>query len=168
MSETKNKGGRPRIGEEVRRAPLNMKVSPTLRRLIEEGSRESGLSMSQEAERRLIESFAEEERLGGRTTANLARTLASMIELFEQAQGAKWYEDEACRVAIKIGLPIMLDRCCKARLPDVVDEMLNSKAVTMVFDATDKLDAKRLDNYRPADHAADHSVMESAEDEQGE
>lgn len=51
------KGGRPRHGLSVKREPLNMRASPELRARIEEAALASGLSLSQEVERRLIASF---------------------------------------------------------------------------------------------------------------
>lgn len=55
------KVGRPAHGPELKRSPMNMKTTATLRARIEEAARHSGLSMSQEVERRLERSFRDDD-----------------------------------------------------------------------------------------------------------
>lgn len=61
MPGQKNKGGRPRLGAEVRRCPLNTRTSPEMRAMIEQAAAANGLSMTLEVERRLIRSFEGDE-----------------------------------------------------------------------------------------------------------
>lgn len=88
-----NKGGRPRHGEAVKRAPMNMKTSPELRSRIEQAAELSGLSMSQEVERRLIDSFSLEDQLGGPRRVGLFRLMAWAISVIEGQHGGKLEED---------------------------------------------------------------------------
>lgn len=50
-------GGRPRHGAEAKKAPLNMRTDPELRKRIEAAARNRNLSLTQEVERRLRQSF---------------------------------------------------------------------------------------------------------------
>ena len=60
----KRKRGRPPLnpGEGAKRSPLNFRTTVGLRKKIEQASQESGLSMTQEVERRLILSFVTQEQ----------------------------------------------------------------------------------------------------------
>lgn len=91
----KNKGGRPREGTEVKRAPISMKTSPELRARIEGAAKASGLSMAQEVERRLLQSFDEEGRYGGPATAAFLQATARAIGVVEARMEADWLSDYA-------------------------------------------------------------------------
>ena len=60
-SEAKPKGGRPRNA--VRRVPLSLRVTPEVRSRLDDLARDSGRSISQEAEFRLEQSFKREDLL---------------------------------------------------------------------------------------------------------
>ena len=90
---TKNKGGRPRLGAEVKRAPMSMKTSPELRARIEDAAAASGLSMAQEVERRLIDSFEIEEQLGGRARLSIFRMMAWAIGVAEGQENGTFEKD---------------------------------------------------------------------------
>lgn len=60
MKDRKGIGGRPRHGENVKAAYLNMRTDPELRALIETSAAQHGLSLTAEVERRVRLSFAEE------------------------------------------------------------------------------------------------------------
>lgn len=51
MSGGKGRGGRPRHGPAVKKAPLNLRTDPDLRARIERLAERDGLSLTQEAER---------------------------------------------------------------------------------------------------------------------
>ncbi|MGI8705023.1 MAG: hypothetical protein ACR2JJ_04395 [Sphingomicrobium sp.] len=130
-----------------------MKATPHLRALIDQAAQASGLSVAQEVERRLIESLAEEKRLGGKETAALARTIAGNIQWIEQAQEGRWYEDDVCFRALTIALPEIMNRCRKTPLQEVVDEIVNSAAVDLAFRSLDALDEQRLSDYSTGEAA---------------
>jgi hypothetical protein len=76
-----------------RRAPLNMKASPELRARIEAAAKDNGLSLTQEVERRLIQSFNIEDQLGGGRTSIVMRSLVAAVHLAETRTGRPWLED---------------------------------------------------------------------------
>jgi hypothetical protein len=84
-----------------KRVALNMKATPALRARIEAAAGESGLSIAQEVERRLIESFKEEDRLGGPQSARVLYAVAANIEAAEHATGRRWLEDYATWFAVR-------------------------------------------------------------------
>lgn len=84
-----------------KRVALNMKATPQLRGRIDDAARESGLSVAQEVERRLIESFNAETALGGRKTAAFLRSLAALFELAESSTGKSWHEDWETFAAVR-------------------------------------------------------------------
>ena len=51
MTGRKGIGGRPRHGQSVKNAPLNLRTDPDLRAQIETLAQRDGLSLTQEAER---------------------------------------------------------------------------------------------------------------------
>lgn len=53
----KSSGGRPRHGEQVKSVPIGIRTSPELRSLIEQAAASRKVSMTQEIERRLEQSF---------------------------------------------------------------------------------------------------------------
>ena len=146
----KNKGGRPRLGAEIRRAPLNMKTSPELRGQIEEAARTSGLSMSQEVERRLIESFADEERLGGADTANLVRMLAANITQIESMTKGRWYEDPVCWAAVSKTLPAILRMMRPSPPPDIVGKEMERIIEEVAEPSLVAINEARVSHYRPS------------------
>lgn len=76
-----------------KRSPLNLRTSTELRAKIERAAHESGLSLTQEVERRLIASFEQDETLGGGETAMLFRSLANMVAQVERRTGRAWSSD---------------------------------------------------------------------------
>jgi hypothetical protein len=89
----KHAGGRPRDGEAIKLAPLNMRTSPELRTKIEEAADANGRSLTQEVERRLITSFIFDDARGGPHIGALANMLCSAIQMIELSTGKKWTED---------------------------------------------------------------------------
>ena len=77
------------------RSPLNMKASPQLRAQIETAAKANGLSLTQEVERRLIDSFQNEGLLGGPETTSFFRMLAGGIAVAQSKVGGHWLKDFA-------------------------------------------------------------------------
>ena len=86
-------GGRPREGEAVKLAPLNMRTDPALRTMIEEAAETNGRSLTQEVERRLRTSFIFDDARGGPHIGALANMICSAIQMIELKTGQKWTED---------------------------------------------------------------------------
>jgi len=78
-----------------KRAPLNMKASPELRARIEEAARASGLSLSQEVERRLLTSFDTEQSFGPDHVQQLLRRVGWAVQQVERVRGERWDESPA-------------------------------------------------------------------------
>jgi len=81
----------------VERAPkrlaLNMKATPKLRGRIEAAAKESGLSIAQEVERRLIASMAEDDQAGGLVQGDLLRTMQLVMNGANRALESDWWRD---------------------------------------------------------------------------
>lgn len=54
MSDRKGIGGRPRHGEQVKRAPLNLTTTPELRARVLASAQAHGLTMTREVERLVV------------------------------------------------------------------------------------------------------------------
>lgn len=163
MADVPKKRGRPSKGDDAKRHALGIRTTRELKALIEEAAAESGLSIAQEVERRLIESFAEEDRLGGRETAKLARTLAGNIHWIEQAQQGRWYESDECFKAVLVALPGVMNRCRRTPLADVVAAFQDPTAVNLGFQSLDVIDEGRLSDYRPEEHVGKHVPSDDEE-----
>lgn len=76
-----------------KRLALNMKATPKLRGRIEAAAKESGLSIAQEVERRLIASMAEDDRAGGLVQGDLLRTMQLVMNGANRALERDWWRD---------------------------------------------------------------------------
>jgi hypothetical protein len=74
--------GRPSLGERV---PLGLRVTPEMKRRLDEAARRSGRSQSQEAEFRLERSFDRTDLLSEVLSLNYGRDLAGMLLLLGSA-----------------------------------------------------------------------------------
>lgn len=81
-----------------------MKASPQLRARIEEAAKQSGLSLSQEVERRLIASFDHDDMAGGAHNATFLRFAAAFIAEAEESVGARWTEDVLAWDVVRSGI----------------------------------------------------------------
>lgn len=84
---------RPLEGSEPKRSPLNMRTSSTLRARIEQAAKDSGISLSQEVERRLERSFRDDDVVAA-VTARMAAcvpaySLNEVLEALSAARGFK-------------------------------------------------------------------------------
>jgi hypothetical protein len=97
----KHAGGRPPEGAETKLAPLNMRTTPELRARIEEAAAQSGRSLTQEVERRLLTTFLFDEVRGGPHIGAFVNMLASTIQMIENRTGTKWTEDTLAFEAVR-------------------------------------------------------------------
>lgn len=80
-------------GRAPKRVALNMKATPALRARIEEAAKESGLSIAQEVERRLIISMNNDDQAGGVIQGDMIRAILIMMNGTTRALGAEWWTD---------------------------------------------------------------------------
>jgi hypothetical protein len=99
--ETKRKPGRPPKGK---RGNFTFRVTERLREQLINEAEASGLSVSEEIERRLDQSFNEapiRDLLGGSHTNALILTIAAAIQMVEIESGKKWIEDHDTNLAMR-------------------------------------------------------------------
>jgi hypothetical protein len=99
--ETKRKPGRPPKGK---RGNFTFRVTERLRGQLISEAEASGLSVSEEIERRLDQSFndvAIQDLLGGSHTNALILTIAAAIQMVEIESGKKWIEDYDTNLAMR-------------------------------------------------------------------
>jgi hypothetical protein len=87
MATSRRSGGKPRPPKEGERFPVSFRVTPELKRKLDESARRNGRSQSQEAELRLEQSFREESRapillegIYGRRTGCLLELLGHVMQ----------------------------------------------------------------------------------------
>jgi hypothetical protein len=91
---TKRGRGRPALpAGEGKRYPLNMRTTAEIRDRLVAAANASGRSFAQEAEFRIEQSYAEDDRLGGPITRALVTMLAAAIADAEQRTGKSWLTD---------------------------------------------------------------------------
>ena len=100
-----------------KRVALNMKATPHLRARIEQAAKESGLSIAQEVERRLIASIEFDSTHGGASTADVLRRLAAVIGDIERAMGARWDQDFGAYEAVRAAIPAATNNIMSTRMP---------------------------------------------------
>lgn len=76
-----------------RRVALNMKASPELRARVEAAAKESGLSIAQEVERRLLISMADDDRAGGLVQGDMIRAFLLIMNGTSRSLGVDWWRD---------------------------------------------------------------------------
>jgi Arc-like DNA binding domain len=99
--QPKRKPGRPSKGK---RGNFTFRVTEKLREQLISGAEASGLSVSEEIERRLDQSFndaAIRDLLGGSHTNALILTIAAAIQMVEIKSGKKWIEDHDTNLAMR-------------------------------------------------------------------
>jgi hypothetical protein len=124
--QAKRKPGRPSKGK---RGNFTFRVTEKLRNQLVAGAEESGLSVSEEIERRLDESFNSAgivaQVLGGPHNSALILTIASAIRTVESLSGKKWNEDHGTNLAMRTAVSGVLDF---VKTPsEVADDASNSK-----------------------------------------
>src|SRR5262245_51997432 len=86
---------------------LTMRVTPELRAGLELAKRESGFSLSQEAERRLRDSLKRDHQRTADVLA-LAEAIAQVIEKVQEATGKRWQEDAFTGQAARHGIEFLV------------------------------------------------------------
>jgi hypothetical protein len=93
----KRKPGRPSLGKAGRRQSFTFRIREKVRDLVVAAAQSSGVSVSEEIERRVEESFSKAgvvaEMFGGAETARLLFTFAIAIQEVERATGIPWWAD---------------------------------------------------------------------------
>lgn len=102
-------GGRPTQGSEAKRAPLNMKTSPSLRRSLEVAAGKTGRPLTQEVEARLERTFAEDAIRGGAHNAAFFHLAVASAVQIETRNGSGWHEDIETFWAVKAAVNRLLD-----------------------------------------------------------
>lgn len=113
-TKTRKKRGRPALPpEEVKRAPLNMRTTPELRRRLDESAAKSGSSLAQEIEARLSRSYLFEDSLSvtgtDKETAQFIRNLLDAKHLIEQKRGHDAWSDYETWLALRAALVSILE-----------------------------------------------------------
>ena len=90
--------GRPSLPKgEGKRHAIGLRATADLRRKLEEGARQSGRSLSQEAEFRLENSFRDDGRItetfGGDLAFKIMRALAAVVPVVNSIRGGDWLQD---------------------------------------------------------------------------
>lgn len=110
MKNSSRRTGRPtKAAEPGKRVSLGLKVTADIKHRLDEATKVSGRTQSQEAELRIEQSFALEEQWGGRDIRNLAQLAAATFEhagaTAAAANGhpdwspAEWTRDPECYTA---------------------------------------------------------------------
>ncbi len=98
--------GRPPLPPEKRKRPsMGFRPTAALRKKLEHEAASSGLSLTQEVERRLERSFGEEENLRwafsqmfrDEALFQILHSVASVIRLIEKQRGKPWHQDPNTR-----------------------------------------------------------------------
>lgn len=150
VAKRKNVGGRPRQGEQVKRAPLNLRTDPRLRERIEDAADSHGWSLTQEVETRLISSFTLEQECGGPHIRSFTTMLAAAMFRIETRTGKRWNEDRTTFAAVRSAIDLLL-KGERPRLPAPEDGPLEQASSALTI-ARDKWKAARsaLNEYREA------------------
>ncbi len=100
----KNVGGRPPEREEVKRATINMRTTPTIRAALEDAAARGGRSLAQEIEQRLERSVAADEGAGSIATAAFLASITADIGAIETATGKGWTVDLRTYGAVRFAI----------------------------------------------------------------
>jgi Arc-like DNA binding domain len=104
VSKPKRKPGRPSKGK---RGTFTFRVTETLRDRLESAAAEAGRSVSEEIERLLDHSIAQEQLLGDRATGELVRRVITSIEVIRSLTGRSWNSDERASRALATSFTYM-------------------------------------------------------------
>jgi hypothetical protein len=105
METEKRKAGRPRkFGENTKRHNLTLRISEGPRSRLIGAAAASGRSISEEAERRVEQSFQLEDEFG-----DLARFVGLAVRATEARNGKAWHTDETSRKQTRAAIDAVLD-----------------------------------------------------------
>ncbi|WP_419816137.1 hypothetical protein [Glacieibacterium sp.] len=117
----KNRGGRPRQGPEVKRAPLNMRTSPAMRTQLEEAADARGWSLTQEVEARLQRTFDEDSYRGGSHNGAFFHLAVASARSIEERNGGRWDEDIETFWAVKAAVNSLLEVNRPLLTPEIIE-----------------------------------------------
>lgn len=100
MSESRRLG-RPSKSDSEKRQQIGVRTSPELKALLENAASVNGRSVAQESELRLLESFKDEDRSGGKRTHSVMRLLAALANDVQLRMGKAWFDDYAAWCAYR-------------------------------------------------------------------
>jgi hypothetical protein len=117
------KGGRPREGEEAKRAPLNMRTSPQIRARLEAEAEKNACSLTQEVERRLQLTFDSDTNFGGSHNYTFFRMVMATVHTIEQRNKAIWVDDQDTFWAVRAAISHLMEinAPSDSRTTDAVD-----------------------------------------------
>ena len=100
-------GRKPRGEFKGKTATLTTRITPETRVALKDAAKKSGLSLSQEVERRLVRSVAREHK---RTpdVLGLAEATAEVTDKVQEATGNRWREDAFTGEAIRHGMDFLI------------------------------------------------------------
>jgi hypothetical protein len=134
--------GRPTtIAREGEKTTLSLRVTPTLKRRLDEEGKEDGRNLSQEAERRLEKSFDDEDaltraaQLAFGPNAGLAFLSAEVAKAI--SPHAEWIDDEIALVGVARALVHALRQLrspADARIPEDNDDSVEARVSRLIFD----------------------------------
>ena len=105
-----NKGGRPRHGAEPKSSSLNLKTTAEVRVQLEEVAAASRRSLTQEVEKRLIDSLEAKSLIPSEPTRSLLRSITTAISIIERKNGADWTENLQTFTAVEAAMRRIVDR----------------------------------------------------------
>jgi hypothetical protein len=100
-------GRKPRGPFEGKTATLTTRITPETRAALERAAKKSGLSLSQEVERRLDDSVKRERNRPPDVLA-LAEAIAQVAEKIQEATGKQWREDAFTGEALRHGIDFLI------------------------------------------------------------
>ena len=144
------KVGRPRKGDQAKRAPLNMKTTPRLRDRMQRAADANGRALTQEVEARLDRSLDRDDQFGGQHVATFVDLLGMTIRVIEQRHGARWIDEPGTYDAVEAAALRLLG-WNRPREPDMhyVKMAEVHRAWNAAHAAYDEA-TKALDDYRGA------------------
>ena len=158
--------GRPSLPEgKGKRHAIGLRATADLRRKLEEGAKQSGRSLSQEAEFRLENSFGDDDRItesfGGDLTFKIMRALASVVPVMNSLRGANWlshpvvFDDVVRQWVLALSklrpqtfLPAGVGAGSVKALPDYIEIHGAAAAAGVLRHLADTLDARDRNSIR--------------------
>jgi hypothetical protein len=165
-------GGRKPAGPfRGKNANLTTRIKSETRGALEAAARKSGLSLSQEAERRLDESFRRDVGDRPRHIAALAPLITLVAQRIESETGKDWHRDAFTREALRKGVDVLLSHfgapgratvppkvvAAAAKLPGPVSQtyktaeglgLLQAGVVIFTIESSDTPETGRPETYR--------------------
>jgi TraY domain len=158
--------GRPSLPKgEGKRHAIGLRATADLRRKLEEGAKQSGRSLSQEAEFRLENSYRDDDRIaesfGGDLTFKIMRALAAIVLVMNSLRGEDWLSNPVVfddvvnqwlltltKLGPKKFHPTGVGAGSVVALPDYIEIHGAAAAAGVLRQLADSLDAKDRNSLR--------------------